>query len=235
MTPDIIIKENWFTRPPQKSAGTVTLLMSFFMLFAGIYYLQDTFNVRDWMPASRETVFTQREYWRLWSTLWAHGDFGHLMNNAVLFIPLTYLLSAYFSYYFFPVLGILVGGFINAIVLTTMPETTYLIGVSGVVYWMGGAWFTLFLWIDNRKNFRYRFANVLFLMLMIFIPENYSVQISYLSHFVGFVLGIVCGSLVYWLWKGTFAKAEVQELVADEEIYDFLLDSEEKPYPEIHH
>ena len=108
---------------------------------------------------------------------------GHLMNNALLFIPLAYLLTAYFGAWFFPILGLFSGGLINSIVLGTMPPETQLIGISGVVYWIGGAWLTLFLLIDRRKNFSLSFRECAFLMLMLFIPETYWPHISYASHF----------------------------------------------------
>ena len=233
MSIEFVIKENWFTRPPQRLGKAVTILMSFMLFFTGFYYLLDIFHMQDWIPASREAVFQQHQYWRLWTTLWAHADLSHLFNNALLFIPLTYLLSSYFSYYFFPLLGIAMGGLVNFLVLMTMPEHTSLIGISGVVYWMGGAWFSLYLWIDRRKNLKHRFAHVVFLLMMIFVPESYSQHISYMSHFVGFVLGLVCGTSVYWIWRHQFLRAEVKELVVDEDIYDVILEGEGSPLDDI--
>jgi rhomboid protease GluP len=235
MEPQVVIRENWFSRPPKKVAKTVTILMSFLLFISGVYYLQNIFQLQDLMSASADSVFHKKEYWRLWTTLFAHGDMGHLMNNALLFIPLTYLLAAYYGPLFFPVFGLLLGGLTNAIVLSTMPAYTQLIGISGVVYWMGGAWLTLFLIIDRRKNLKYRFANVLFLMLMIFIPETYWPHISYLSHFVGFVFGILSAITLYYIKREQFLKAEVVEYIYedhfDDEIFDIIPDDKN----DLHH
>lgn len=234
MDPQIIIRENWFTHPPKFRAANVTVFLTIFLFVTGIYYFQDVFHVQEWMGASRDSVFNKHEYWRLWTTLFAHADFGHLMNNALLFIPLAFLLYAYFGFWFFPVLGIAMGGLTNAYVLSTMPTTTQLIGISGVVYWMGGAWFTLFLLIDRRRTLRYRFANVIFLMMMLFIPENYWPHVSYMAHFVGFVLGVVSGFILYALQRQKFKAAEVVEYIYEEdEIIDIMMETP-PPAPQDH-
>lgn len=232
MDPQIIFRENWFTQKPANKAGNLTGLLAIFLFASGIYYFRNVFGVQDWMGASYESVFVQGEFWRLWTTLFAHADFGHLINNALLFIPLAYLLYAYFGFWFFPLAGLAVGGLTNAIVLTTMPPQVQLIGISGVVYWMGGAWFTLFLLIDHRKTMRYRFANVLFLMVMLFIPENYWPHVSYMAHFVGFMLGIVSAFVLYALQYKRYKAAEVVEYIYEEdELIDEIM--EEAP-PETH-
>lgn len=220
----LVVRENWFTQKPQHRATQLTVFITILLFASGIYYFRDIFAVQEWMGASYNSVFVKGQYWRLWTTLFAHADFGHLMNNALLFIPLAYLLHAYFGFWYFPVAGLVLGGVTNAIVLADMHPQTQLIGISGVVYWMGGAWFTLFLLIDHRKTMRYRFANVLFLMVMLFIPENYHPHISYMAHFVGFVLGVVSAFVLYFLQRGVYKRAEVVEYIVDEEepIYEEL-------------
>lgn len=229
-----IIRENWLTRSPKKSAISITLFSAFTLFFLALYYLKNTFGLQEWMPASYSLVFNEHQYWRLWSTLFAHADIGHLMNNALLYIPLTYILCAYFPFWFFPLLGLVQGGLINYIVLQNMPPDSYLIGISGVVYWMGGAWLTLFVLIDKRKNIRYRLANVIFLLLMLFVPETYSPHISYLSHFIGFLLGSISAITLYIINRRQFIAAEVYEYVFDDEC-DPTLDQPQDHPPRLYH
>lgn len=226
MEVEVRIKENWFTAQPQQQAKAITVFMTILLFFSGFYFLQNTFHFQEIMPASPDSVFVQHEYWRLWTTLFAHADVSHLLNNALLFIPLTYLLTAYFSIYFFPLLGIFFGGLINYGVLLSMPHHTQLIGISGVVYWMGGAWFTLFLLIDRRRRLRYQFAHVLFLILMIFIPETYWPHISYKSHFFGFIGGIACAYFLYFINRKTYKTAEVLEYIFDDTDDEMEFESE---------
>ncbi|MBC7467566.1 MAG: rhomboid family intramembrane serine protease, partial [Bdellovibrio sp.] len=104
---------------------------------------------------------------------------------------------------------------VNLIVLKTMPLTTSLLGISGVVYWMGAAWLTLYLLIDRRKKLRYRFAIALFLCLTLFIPDKYQPQISYLSHFLGFIAGIISAFIYYGLNHKRIQAAEKIEYIYD--------------------
>jgi rhomboid protease GluP len=226
MVPEVIVHETWFTRPPRNRAANFTILMTILLFAAGTYYIRNIFNIQTSMSASYDLVFNKHQYWRLWTTLFAHADFGHLMNNALLFIPLAYLLFAYFGFWFFPIAGLALGGLTNAYVLSTMDPQTQLIGISGVVYWMGGAWFTLFLHIDKRRSLKYRFANVIFLMMMLFIPETYWPHVSYLSHAVGFVLGALSATILYYLKRTQFKAAEVVEYVFEEnELIDTIMEN----------
>ena len=106
------------------------------------------------------------------------------------------------------------------IVIQTMPPETNLIGISGVVYWMGSTWLTLFLIIDRRKTLRRRIALAAFLTVVLFIPETYKPEISYMSHFVGYVLGAVTGLLVYFLRRNEIEAAEVREFIYEPEIIE---------------
>lgn len=193
------------------------MLVQALILFAlGFAYLTGTFQSESWMPATGENIFQKHELWRLWTSLFAHADIGHLISNAALFIPLTYLLSGYFGVVAFPILGIFFGGMINLLVLTTLPAQVKLIGMSGVVYWMGAMWLTLFLLIDRRKSLKRRFAGSLFVAVVLFGPETYKPEVSYLSHLVGFVFGIFSAGLFYLARRQEFLKAEVLTPIPDD-------------------
>jgi rhomboid protease GluP len=168
------------------------------------------------MSASGQQVFKESQYWRLWTALFAHADLGHLLGNLSLMLPLSYILTSYFGFLVFPVLGILLGGLINFWVIQTMPLEVQLIGISGVVYWMGAVWLTLFMLIDRRKTLRRRMALAMFLTVVLFIPDTYKPQISYLSHFIGYVLGVVTGVVVYIFRRKEFEAAEIKELIIDD-------------------
>lgn len=211
------ITENWLTRKPSRFAYGVTVALTLFLFAASFLFFRDLFGSATWMPASREMVFQNHQWWRAWTALFAHADGSHLISNAVLFIPLTYLLVGYFGLIFFPIIGLASGGLINLIVLQAMPAQTELIGVSGVVYWMGAAWLTLYLLIDGRENWRKRFASAIFLSIILFIPETYKPQVSYLSHLIGFILGAVSGLILYAIRRRAFRAAEVKEYIFDEE------------------
>jgi rhomboid protease GluP len=203
---------NWYTHKISSLSFIITGLLVIFILATCLL---------DWnsavinLSASRETVFTQKEYWRLWSALFTHGDIGHLFGNLFLFVPFALLLTGYFSLSLFPALGILLGGVINAITLITMPLQTELLGISGLVNWMGSLWLTLFFLIDRRSSLRKRFAVVLFSSLVLFAPEAYKEDVSYMSHLIGYGLGILTGLIYYAVHRKDFLAAEIKEPVLE--------------------
>ena len=226
--------QNWLTQKPHGNAFDVMLLMTFLLLFSGLLFLNNYFDTTLWMPANPRAVFDKLQIWRLWTALFAHADLGHLMNNSLLFIPLAYLLTGYFGIIVFPLLGLFIGGLINLIVLFNMPPENSLIGMSGVVYWMGAIWLTLFALIDNRKSIRLRFAIVLFLTVLLFAPHTYKPEISYLSHLLGYIFGVFNGVFYYLFKRKKFLAAEVrEEILDDSEVLKSEQDDVQLPRPEI--
>lgn len=213
----MVVKENWLTAPPAAHRYALTALISLALFASSFAYFTDFMGAESWMPASGHSVFERGEYWRLWSTLFAHGDLGHLMSNAFLFVPLAYMLVSHYRLWFFPVAGILLGGATNWLVLKTLPAQAHLIGISGVVYWMGAAWLTLYLLIDRRDRLRRRIGAALFLTLMLFVPETLKPEVSHLSHFLGYVLGVASAFVYYLLQRRRFLAAEVREYIFEPE------------------
>ncbi len=205
---------NWYTRKVHPLSFMATGLL--LILVLGLCLI-DWSSSQLSFSASRELVFSQKEYWRLWSALFAHGDLGHLFGNLFLFVPFAFLLTGYFSVSLFPMLGFLLGGVINALTLLTMPMQTQLLGISGLVNWMGSLWLTLFFLIDRRSSLRKRFAVSILSSFVLFAPQEYKEGISYISHVIGFGLGIITGLIYYALHRKNFLAAEVieQELEFD--------------------
>lgn len=212
-----ILVENWLLRkiPAGTLAKTVGLI---FLVFIGTnLYLNDLLGAQAWMPASPNEVFQRHEYWRAWTTLFAHGDEVHILSNMVLFFPFAYFLLAFFGPVFFPFGGFLIGGLINLVVLKTMPEDAHLIGVSGVVYWMGASWITLAFFINRHEKKHKRILKAMGVSLILFVPETYKPEVSYLAHLVGYVFGVVSGCLYYRWKRSEFRAAEVFEFELEED------------------
>ena len=216
MEKTITIKGNWLTRKPHRNGLYATLFLTVILLFGTFIYLNNIFKAELLMPASYFSVFEQHQVWRIWTTLFAHADIHHVLSNLILFLPFAYYLSGYFDFIFFPVMGFFAGGCVNLVVLYTMPEKGYLIGSSGVVHWMGAAWMTLSFLIDRRESWGRRFLKVLGVSLILFIPDTFKTEVSYLSHFIGYILGVFCASLYYVTFSRKFAAAEVVEIEYDE-------------------
>lgn len=203
--------KNWFTHKLQPRSFFVTGALVILLFGLSLY---DWLSVNS-LAVSYDLAFSQHKYWKLWSALFAHADMGHLLGNALLFVPFALLLTGYFNLTLFPLVGVFIGGLINAIAVKSMLPEAELMGISGVVNWMGAVWLTLFFLVDRRVNWRRRFAVALFSGLVLFAPQEFKPDISYLSHIVGFAFGVVSGIIYYALHRKEFLAAEVYETVLE--------------------
>lgn len=213
------IKANWLTKNPKRDGLTPTLFLMSLLLASSFIYLNNLFSAPLWMSATGELVFQKHEWWRAWTTLFAHGDLSHIFGNLFLFFPFSYYLVAYFGYFFFPVFGFFAGGLVNLIVLQTMPASVGLIGVSGVVNWMGGAWLALSWLIDRRESTGRRILKVIAVTIVLFVPDSFKPEVSYLSHFLGYFAGLGSGILFYYLFKKKIDLEEIVEVIPEDENY----------------
>lgn len=212
------ILRNWFTRSLDKPIWPSLLLLGAAIYGASFAYLNNIFHAHQWMAATGEAVYQRHEYWRAWTTLFAHADLIHLLGNSLPFVLFAYPLLTHFGRFFFPLAGLALGGLSNLLVLKTLPSSVTLLGISGVVHWMGAAWLTLFLLIDRREKLRPRFASALFLAMTLFLPETYRPEVSYLTHFIGFATGIGSRLLYYAIHRRQIAAAEIWRSVQIEEV-----------------
>ncbi len=212
-----LILETWLTRKPHPWSFIVGAGVTLLLAIISIAYLRDFSGAATWMAANKTQVFDQHQYWRLWSTLFAHADEKHLLSNSFLFFILGSFMTGYFTSWNFPVMALFFGGVTNWIVLRGMPPETNLIGMSGVVFWLGGAWLILYFLIERRKSLYQRTLRAIGVGLLLFFPaEAFDPSISYKSHLVGFSLGLAWGLIYFLLNRRRLRKAETYRLVLDE-------------------
>lgn len=208
-----IIRENWLSKPRNGYALELTLGLLGVLFLGSFVYLMDLFQAQSWMSASARDVFTNGQYWRAWTTTLAHGDLGHVLGNAFLFVPFAYFLSRHFGLFFFPVLGVFFAGITNLLVLKTMPEQTRLVGASGLVYWMGAAWLTMFWLIDKRDKTARRLGKVFMVGGVIFVPDVLRPNVSHLAHYVGLLFGALSALVVFAWNREKIEAAEIREQI----------------------
>lgn len=161
--------------------------------------------------ASGALVFDKGEWWRAFTTSLMHADFVHLGHNAVFFTVFAILLNTYFGWFMFPLLSFLMGGVINLLTLASYPKEVTLVGISGVIYFMASFWMTSFVMIERNRKFRDRIVIALGISLALFCPDvmNLDEKVSYLSHALGFALGIPSALLWFWWHKSEVRDQEV--------------------------
>lgn len=218
----LVITGNWLTQKPNPNALIVILISTLIVILGSFFHWNNILNLTEGMPANPTQVFTQHEYWRAWTSLLVHGDFKHLASNLFLFTVLGYFMAGYFSLLFFPLAAFLVGGITNLIVLSNMPPHTFLIGLSGLVYWLGGAWLILYFMIENRRTTWQKALRAIGVALLIFMPsEAFDPSISYEAHSVGFILGVLSGAIFYLINRTLFRSADTHTII-DEVPEDFF-------------
>lgn len=193
-----VFRENWLTRDPLYPGLATTIALAFLLLAGRVVEF----------PASGERVFGHGEYWRAWTTLFVHADPGHLLSNLVLFVPFAFVLTGYYGWFLFPLVGFFVGGLVNLAVLRDMPPAVSLVGASGVVYWMGAAWITLAVLVDRREKLGRRLLKGLGVAMLLYLPEGYRPEVSYVTHLYGFLAGIACAVPFYFANRAKFRAAE---------------------------
>ncbi|MBX3021754.1 MAG: rhomboid family intramembrane serine protease [Bdellovibrionales bacterium] len=212
-----VIRSTWLSRRPAAEAQTWVFWSFVVLAFATFLYWRGFFGAQQWMPATAQQVFQQNEYWRLWTTVFAHSNIGHFAANSLLFVTLGYFLAGYFGPGLFPFSALVFGGVINAFSLYTYAPEVTLIGASGVVSWMGGTWLTLYMALNRKITVWQRALRAIAVFLVIFAPsETFDPQISYRTHLIGFVLGLLWGSVYFLMRKREFRAAEVTETVVEE-------------------
>jgi len=212
MHSSLILRETLLSRRPDPLSPLAMSLATLFVVFLSILAWTDFLGADLLMKASGANVFGGHQYWRAWTTLFVHGDGKHLLSNSFLFFILGIFLTGYFGIFRVLISALFFGGVINLFVLSSMPKDVHLIGLSGVVFWMGGAWLILYFLLDRQRTVLHRFLRAMGVGLLLFMPaEAFDPSISYKAHFVGFALGIFAGLLFFVMNKQTLRKAEIYE------------------------
>ena len=222
-----VLKATWLSRKPFPESALVAAFSTFLLAAASLLFWTGALHADRWMSATEAQVWGEGQYWRAWTTVFAHADLGHLVANAFLFFILSFFLYGYFGAGLFPVAALFWGGLINLISLRTYEPSVELIGASGVVYWMGGAWLILYFFLSQQKNFTHRLLRSLGVAILLFMPaEAFAPQVSYRTHLIGFVAGLLAGAAHYVRHRKRFREAEIREFEFDED-----LDLENGPVP----
>jgi rhomboid protease GluP len=215
----------WLSRKPDSASFFAAASSTSALLLGSLIYWNNIGGAAAMMPASRQAVFHDGEIWRLWTALFAHGDLGHLASNTLLFFILGFFLYGYFGLRLFPIGALICGAAANALALSTYDPQVQLLGASGIVYWMGGTWLILYFFLSRQKNLTHRMVRTFGVALLLFAPsgalENQAaveqaMHTSHITHFAGFMLGILTGFVDYAWNRKMYRSAETYETIVEE-------------------
>lgn len=198
------LTKTFLSRRPT-DANVVLALFSFLILLAVFLFSGRHFE------ASGVLVFDRGEWWRAFTTSLMHADLMHLGHNALFFIIFAILLNTYFGFFVFPLLSFLMGGVINLLTIAAYPKEVTLVGVSGVIYFMASFWMTNFVLIERQQKLMGRLTIATGISLALFCPDlmHLEARVSYLSHALGFALGIPAALL--W-FRGHLQEIRMKEV-----------------------
>jgi rhomboid protease GluP len=140
--------------------------------------------------------------------LFVHGDIAHLLSNSLFLSIFSFYSYSYFGLMSFPLIAVVGGVFANILTLWGMPENTYLVGASGIVYFLGAFWLLIYIFIERNRSLRYRILRGIGVSLVLFGPGAFSPEVSYMAHFWGFVLGLMYACILFYFKKTYFYSYE---------------------------
>ncbi len=194
----------------------------FLALVSYILLLLVFFTNQRGLAANGDIVYTQGEYWRAFTTSLMHADLVHLGHNTLFFLVFSVLLNNYFGFLVFPVLSLVFGGVINLVAFKVYDPQVYLVGISGVIYFMASFWMVMFITLERQKKLGQRIMIALAVSLILLWPETISVKVSYLAHALGVVFGIPAALIYFQFQKQILRSHEVWQ--AKVEIVDPVLE-----------
>ena len=164
-----------------------------FMLFYAASVLHSGYPIGDKLWASGEAVYKNGEYWRIITSVFTHEDIYHLLSNALIFLVFGWILRAYFGFFVFPVLSLIIGAVCTLLTIAIYEPGMRLIGASGMNYGMAALWLVFYLKFDTDNRLARRVLRAFGFTLAVLFPSTYNPEVSYLAHALGFGLGLAAG------------------------------------------
>lgn len=223
------LKSTYLSRPHYKGAKLGSLLFfTVCTLLSTLYWFHPS---GDLLLAKGELVFVQRDFYRLLSSVFIHGDLKHLLSNSLMLLLLSYFVIEYYGFKLFTLYALSAGVLTNALTLSYMPSHVGLLGASGVVYFLWGFWLSLYVFIEKTVPLSRRIMKVAAVTLFLLVPSSFDPQVSYLAHGVGFGFGIFFGLSHFLVFKKKFLKFEKYRYILEYEDSDFPSSVSETYYP----
>jgi rhomboid protease GluP len=201
---------NWLDLRPQFDGLIPSLLGA--LLILGITLL--TWRSPHWHDhlVLDGRAFEINQTYRFFTSAFLHADMKHLLSNLLIGLIFYYLLSTYYGSRLMGTISLISSGLINWISYSSFyiihssrfstPENIQLIGFSGVVYFFGALWLTLYLLTMTRLKLSHRILKFIGVSLLIFFPtESFDPTISYRTHFLGFIWGLILAIILFRIYR----------------------------------
>lgn len=164
------------------------LLGLFFVLTSGENIIQN-FGIKD------TSAIIEGEYWRLFTAMFLHLDFEHLLFNSIMLVILGISIERLFGTKKFLFIY-LVSGIMGNIAGFAFSSFNSL-GASGAILGLGGA--LTYVWFVNKRAFigSRRYIVLLFYTFYAIFMGFANPGVDNLGHIGGFLGGILCAGIVW--------------------------------------
>ena len=157
------------------------LFILFSFAFEDIFYLLVQINSK---------IINDFEIWRLFTSMFLHGDALHLFSNMVsLLIFGAYVELSYSKYQFIIIYIIsgLIGSFFSMLLL---PSYIISLGASGAIFGLIGAAFSILI---VQKDTPLIILGLIYVFYFVF--SSFSPNVNYFAHIFGLLAGLIIGYL----------------------------------------
>ena len=138
-----------------------------------------------------DNVINHLEIWRLFTSMFVHGDISHLLSNMFGLV----LFGSYIEHIFHKVHYLLIyfiSGLVgNFFTLFLFPLYTVSFGASGAIFGLIGAYFITILYERDIA-----LLYIAFFYLLFFIISSFAPNINLWAHLFGLLMGLLIGYIV---------------------------------------
>ncbi|GAB6926408.1 rhomboid family intramembrane serine protease [Paenibacillus sp. JCM 10914] len=142
------------------------------------------------------------ETWRLFTAMFLHNGFEHLLFNSfalLVFVPPLERIMGSWKFAILYLLSGLLGNIIGLAYYERMPEYTFLVGASGAIYGAYGAY--LYIALFQRHVIDDTSRKTLFTLLVLGILFSFTPGVSLIAHVGGLLGGFFLYGLMIRLFK----------------------------------
>jgi len=157
-----------------------------YVLFS--FALEDVFYL---LVQINSKIINDLEIWRLFTSMFLHGDVLHLFSNMVSLLIFGAYVELSFSKYQFLILYLvsgLIGSFFSMVFL---PLDVISLGASGAIFGLIGAAFSILI---VQRDTPLIFLGLIYVFYFVF--SSFSPGINYLAHIFGLLGGLIIGYLL---------------------------------------
>jgi membrane associated rhomboid family serine protease len=197
----------WPVRPPPPRLRNAPAVLSLVLLNAAVFlfeivhpHWQEPAGLHRLGALEPAAVIYGHEYWRLFTALFLHFDPVHLLFNLfalyVLGPPLERAIGAIRFYACYAIAGFGSSAGVVALARLGVVHADQLVGASGCVMGIVGAWGAFLLRHRHMPLARQRLVNVIMIVIIQTAFDLSTPQVSLSAHLCGLVTGFLVGLLI---------------------------------------